>query len=467
MIYQNKDFTPLLSEKVWPSLETKLLAGIKDQTVRDNLKTVLANTRSALLSDTRMQNNVYLPKLVLPLVRRIFPKLIANNIISTQPMTGPSGWIRFLDAYVDKLDNTSENIYPWQSDDSQYSTAQTAVTVDLDIAVATPTVSGVLSVPAWAEGTMYVELGDKASTSDVFTRIASIDKNGVIVTLPNSPAKVIGAVDPQTGQYTINFVTVPLVGGVAREVRLSYAQDFQKNIPFGDDQTYPKMRFGISKISIEAKSRKLGASYSLETMEDYQAEFNESFEDRMVDYLTTTILTELDSEIINGLVGKASHLGSWSAEMPSTWTRGQNAWYETVMPKINKLSNTIFQTTHVAGASFAVCSPITATVIQGMQQYEGAGKAQDVNMSVGTVKSGTLSGMYNVFVSPLCPDGKVLLGFKGNTPEETGAVYAPYVPVSLVPITYNEGQPSILARTRYAFNILRPDYYGVLTVSGI
>lgn len=225
------------------------------------------------------------------------------------------------------------------------------------------------------------------------------------------------------------------------------------------------MRFSVSKHSVEAVSRKLGASYSLETMEDYNAEYNENLEDKMVDYLTTTILTEIDGEIINTLLNKATNLGSWKAEMPSTWTRGQNAWYETIMPKINKLSNTIFQTTHVAGASFAVCSPVTATVLQGMQQYEGTGKVQDVNMSVGTVKTASLSGLYNVHISPLCPDGKILMGFKGNSPEETGAVYSPYVPVSLIPITYNEGQPTILARTRYALNVLRADYYGVLDVT--
>lgn len=69
--FTNKDYTPLLSDKIWPSLETKLLAGITNKELRSNLKTVLASTRRALLSDTRMQNNIYLPKLVLPLVRRL------------------------------------------------------------------------------------------------------------------------------------------------------------------------------------------------------------------------------------------------------------------------------------------------------------------------------------------------------------------------------------------------------------
>ena len=64
------------------------------------------------------------------------------------------------------------------------------------------------------------------------------------------------------------------------------------------------------------------------------------------------------------------------------------------------------------------------------------------------------------------PDGQILLGFKGDSPEMTGAVYAPYIPVMLQPITFSE-MPSLLARTRYVLEVLRPDYYGVLTVEGL
>ena len=67
----NKDYTALLSAKVWPKVEGKLLANVKNVGIRNNLKVVLASTRQALLADTTMQNMVYLPKIVLPLVRRL------------------------------------------------------------------------------------------------------------------------------------------------------------------------------------------------------------------------------------------------------------------------------------------------------------------------------------------------------------------------------------------------------------
>lgn len=271
----------------------------------------------------------------------------------------------------------------------------------------------------------------------------------------------MGVVNPKSGVYVVNFGVAPTLG-----VKFTYKKDIQKNIPFGSDKKYPTMKFDITKMAVEAKSRKLGAQYSFELIEDYKNEFGENFEDKMVDYLTTTILTEIDGETIDMLFNKATESDSWDMTMPLTWTRGINAWYETIMPKINKLSNTIYQKTHVAGASFLVCSPITATIFQSMQQFVGSGNPIDTTMEVGTVKAGTLSGMYNVYTSPLCENNKILMGFKGTKPEETGAIYAPYIPVQLHPIYYAEGQPSVLARSRYWMGVVRPDYYAVLSVTG-
>ena len=463
----NRDYTPVLEGKLWDYTKDKLTRGLGGE-VKQNLEVVLENTRNALLASTQMQNITYLPKLVLPLTRRLFPQLIANNIISTQPLNGPMGWVRFLDAYITSPDGVEKNIYPWKPGDTTYSSAQEPVDVELAISTDTPTVQGQLEFDH-AEGTLYVELGNKNADSDVWTRIAIVDKNGIISTMANSPANVLGAVDPKTRNYVVSFVTVPTdTGGTnALQVRFHYEKDFQKNIPFGDDQTYSTMTYKITSVAVEAKSRKLGATYSFEAAEDWKNEFNENLEDKIVDYMTKSILLEIDGEIITKLRTSATHFAEWSAELPMTWTRGVPAWYETIMPKINKLSNTIQQTTHLDGASFLVCSPVTATVFQGMIQYRGTGTPSDVEMGIGTVSIGTLSNMYKVYVTPLIPDGQILLGFKGDTPDKTGAVYAPYVPVMLQPIPYAEGQPSILARTRYALEVLRPDYYGVLTVTDL
>ena len=393
--------------------------------------------------------------------------MIANQILSVQPLNGPTGWIRFLDAFIEDLNGNTTNIYPWGVGDNTYSTPQTNVTDDiLSPATNNSAVSfnGTLTkIPS--EGTLFIEVGNAATSSSTWTKIAEVDRSGVIHSI-SSAYRIVGVVDPKTQKYVVNITNAdPANTAVQLELRFSYKEDIQKNIPFGANKTYSTMRFEITKIAVEAKTRKLGATYSFELMEDYKNEFGENFEDKMVDYLTTTILTEVDSEVLEMLFNKATVSGSWDATMPMTWTRGINQWYETIMPKINKLSNYIYQATHVSGATFLVCSPVTATIFQSLMQFSGNGTPVD-QMNVGTVNIGTLAGVYKVFTSPLCPDNKILLGFKGSKPEDTGAVYAPYVPVQLHPIYYSEGMPSVMARTRYWLGVLRPDYYGVLNVNG-
>ena len=91
----NKNYSSLLSSAMWPQVESKLLAGaskdFKSRESFENFKVILANTRNALLSDTTISNMSYLPKLILPLVRRMWPNLIANELVSVQPMRSPTG----------------------------------------------------------------------------------------------------------------------------------------------------------------------------------------------------------------------------------------------------------------------------------------------------------------------------------------------------------------------------------------
>lgn len=489
-----KDYTALLSEAVWPKVENKLLEGVKGG-MKEQLAIVLANTRRGLLSDTMQSNIAYLPKLVLPLVRRLFPKLISNNIISTQALQSPTGIIRFLDAYIvdkdgNKVDTGSEfgagNIYPWKPGSDTYSLPPVSVTdiivgtgssqpaIETDVE-RTTNVSGTLTkIPS--EATLFLELAlSSASTS--FIKFASVDRGGVVKQISSAKGigSVLGMVDPKTNNYVLTIKTVHIdSSNPTITIRWSYLQDNQKNVVFnnstsagtGDHKTMNTMQFDITKINVEAKTRKLGARYSFELMEDYKAEFGENFEEKMVDYLTTTILTEVDSETIGMLASNAKWTTSWDATMPATWVRGINAWYETIMPKINYLSNKIYQQTHVGGATFLVCNPITATIFQGLMQYAATGNPIDASMDISSVKIGTLSNAFNVYVSPLCPTNRIILGFKGKNPEDTGAIYAPYVPVQLQPIAYAEGMPAVMARSRYWMGVLRPDYYAVLEITG-
>ena len=102
-----------------------------------------------------------------------------------------------------------------------------------------------------------------------------------------------------------------------------------------------------------------------------------------------------------------------------------------------------------------------------MNTYRGTGNpTQNSAMSVGTVNIGTLSNQFKVYSSPLAPDDTILIGFKGNKPEDTGAVYSPYVPISLHPQTF-QTVPSLMARTRYALTMIRPEFFASVNITGL
>ena len=462
-----KDYTPLLASKNWAKVRDNLIMSspiaAKDPIIAKNLAIVLENTRQALIADTRMTNLVYLPKVVLPLVKRFFPNTILNKIMSTQPLESATGFIRYLDAYSTDLSGNRTNIYPWGPNDTAYSENPKDVADDIISPAAGNTYvsfNGNLSALP-SEGTLFIEIGDNSTSaaSTSWTKVGEVNRGGVICQMGS--VAVMGVVDLKTLKYVVNFGTAPVTA-----VRFTYKSNFEKNITFGSDQNMKKLEFSISSRPVETKSRKIGGSYSFELAEDYKNEHGEDFEKTLVDYMTTTMLTELDGEGIDLLFRKAANSGTWDATVPLTWSRGPSAWYETVMVAINKLSNTIYQNTHAAGASYIVCNPVTATVFQNMIQYRGGGNPTEGEMSVGAVKEGTLANTYNVYVTPLCPDKKLLLGFKDNRPDYCGAVYAPYVPVQLHPIYYSEGTPALMARSRYWMDVIRPDYYGVINVTG-
>jgi hypothetical protein len=90
----------------------------------------------------------------------------------------------------------------------------------------------------------------------------------------------------------------------------------------------------------------------------------------------------------------------------------------------------------------------------------------NVTYSIGIEKVGTLQSRYTVYKNPYFPADKVLVGFKGDSFLETGYVYAPYVPLLITPTIFepNDFTPRKAVMTRYATQMVRPEYYGVISV---
>jgi len=198
------------------------------------------------------------------------------------------------------------------------------------------------------------------------------------------------------------------------------------------------------------------------------------------------ISLEVDLEILDMLIENASAATEyWSAinNIAFTGTTGngtttnlgfyntQGGWFQTLGTKLQKVSNIIHQKTLRGGANFLVCSPTVATVLESIPGFAATAKGDAAQMTYafGVQKVGNLNNQYEVYKNPYMTENTILMGFKGKQFLETGAVFAPYIPLIMTPLVYDPDTftPRKGLLTRYAKKMVRPEFYGKVLVSGL
>ena len=149
----------------------------------------------------------------------------------------------------------------------------------------------------------------------------------------------------------------------------------------------------------------------------------------------------------------------------------QGQWFQTLGTKIQKLSNIIHQKTLRGGANFLVCSPTVGTILESIPGFaaDTDGDAAKASYAFGVQKVGSINGRYKVYKNPYMTENKILLGFRGSQFLESGAVFAPYIPLIMTPLVYdpNTFTPRKGLLTRYAKKMVRPEFYGTINISGL
>ena len=163
--------------------------------------------------------------------------------------------------------------------------------------------------------------------------------------------------------------------------------------------------------------------------------------------------------------------GNWSSGTASStdFYNTQGQWFQTLGTKIQKVSNKIHQKTLRGGANFLVCSPTVATILESIPGYAANTDGDKMDFAFGVQKVGQLNGRYKVYKNPYMTENVILTGYRGSQFLETGAVYAPYVPLMMTPLVYdpNTFTPRKGIMTRYAKKMVRPEFYGKIYVSDL
>jgi len=477
---------------------TGLLEGIGKEYDKHNTAILLENQAKQLISESNAidtgTNRENWNGVALPLVRRIFAEISAKEFVSVQPMNLPSGLVFWLDfryagsagtgkgrhANGDSLfgasgkdkANLTDGLYGAFSsslvgEGAGFSLAKVKVAVSNSGMLN----SGVLSI---------AELTGSAAASDV-----DYDLSGAFYVISGSNVYTSSAVSGT--DVTFNLVgagtalAAPGTGGhlyyykntTDATKRGDFEDTNQAEITStgaaGDDLEIPELDVQLTQEALVAKTRKLKVKWSPEFAQDLNAYHSIDAEAELTSMLSEYISMEIDLEILSMLTLAAKSSGFTSNFLAAAPTAGEKYGdaFGQLGIAMQAMSNAIHRSTMRGGANFAVCSPQIATYLESMAGYTANTTGEAAEFAMGVSAIGSLSNRFTIYKNPYWTGDDILLGFKGNQFLETGAVFAPYIPLIMTPLVYDPTNftPRKGVMTRYAKKVVRNDFYGAITVN--
>jgi hypothetical protein len=514
---------------------TGLLEGLEDETKRHGMAVLLENQASQLIQEASVtggQNAEEWSGVALPLVRRIFGELAAQDFVSVQPMNLPSGLIFYLDfkygTNQTSLHTENSDVYGNTSGSNVDASGGLYGAGKFGYSINDQTTGDTLRIGSSATSTAFttgsvtwsdvdfepdlsasVALGNAANDGlvKVTTAVASYtnpDTDGVRAFAISGSG--FDEFFPAYTKYdssasTIAFIVKKSIAGTPLSASVKYhkqpATDYSRtdfeatsaNIDANPeaDIDIPELDIALKSIPIIAKTRKLKAVWTPELAQDLNAYHSVDAEAELTSLLSEYISMEIDLEILDMLNNNAAaKTERWSARVgfefdsatnlfaqssgeSNAYTKG--TWFQTLGNKIQSVSNAIHQKTLRGGANFLVVSPETATIIESIPGYaaDTTGEATNSQFAMGVQKVGALNNRYTVYKNPYMLENQILVGFRGQNFLETGAVYAPYVPLIMTPLVYDPKNftPRKGVMTRYAKKMVRPEFYGKVVVADV
>jgi len=262
--------------------------------------------------------------------------------------------------------------------------------------------------------------------------------------------------------------------------------DFEDTNPSStSDINIPEINVEMRSEAIVAKTRKLKAVWTPEFAQDLNAYHSIDAEAELTSMLSEYVSQEIDLEILDMLIQNAVTTDAWSARVgyeydtatdqfvaagnSNALAYNQSTWYSTLGTKIQKVSNKIHQKTMRGGANFLVTSPDVCTILESIPGYAASTDGDKMQFAMGVTKVGAIANRYTVYKNPYMTENLILLGYRGTQFLETGAVYAPYIPLIMTPLVYDPTNftPRKGVMTRYAKKMVRPEFYGLVKVAGL
>ena len=219
-----------------------------------------------------------------------------------------------------------------------------------------------------------------------------------------------------------------------------------------DALAIPQIDVKLKSEAIVAKTRKLKAQWTPEFAQDLNAYQALDAEAELTSIMSEYISLEIDLEVLDMLIQDASAWDEyWNVQNNQQLNAArtgydnlgfyntQGSWFQTLGTKFQKVSNKIHQKTLRGGANFMVVSPTVATILESIPGFASTsdGDVTKASYAFGIQKAGQLNNRYTVYKNPYMTENVILMGYRGSQFLETGAVFAPYIPLIMTPLVYD------------------------------
>ena len=485
-----------------------LLEGYTNEIEKNNMAMILENQAKQIVAEQSnsgtggsfgVGQGEQWAGVALPLVRKVFAQIAAKDFVSVQPMNLPSGLIFYLDFKYGSSVNgrtAADNMYGNVSN-------TTKMTVDTDVAgglygagqFGYSINSASIAISDTAGAASSASLGYRTDLDPADYQVFQKDLSSVAYDAQGVRAFRIlsGSTDvttnPELTTVSGDVVSFVVAKSSAASATLTgtvvyHKQPTDNNRGDFEDRNgivIPEIDVTLASEAIVAKTRKLKAQWTPEFAQDLNAYHSIDAEAELTSLLSEYISMEIDLEILDMLIQDAVTTERWSAQNNRVWnsttskwesatsdfynTQGQ--WFQTLGTKIQKVSNKIHQKTLRGGANFLVCSPEVATILESIPGYAADTNGDKMDFAMGVQKVGQLNSRFRVYKNPYMTENVILMGYRGSQFLETGAVYAPYVPLMMTPLVYDPTTftPRKGIMTRYAKKMVRPEFYGKIWIA--
>jgi hypothetical protein len=427
-----------IQNKWAPVLNHEDLSPIKDTHKRSVIATLLENTERELMSASQQAagsqylyenpiavnngvsggsgNIATFDPVLISLVRRAMPNLIAYDICGVQPMTGPTGLIFAMR--------------------SQYGNTTSANVAE----------------------TFYNEVNTAFSTDVSGANTIGLKNAG---NLPGNTSVTLGADMVSNGLYNyagaMTTAKAELLGVTG-------------------NTAFPQMGFTIEKVTVTAQSRALKAEYTMELAQDLKAIHGLDAETELSNILTGEILAEINREVvrtINVTAARGCSTGTTTQGVFDLDVDANGRWsvekFKGLMFQIEREANQIAKDTRRGKGNIIICSSDVASALQmaGVLDYTPALNSNNLQVDdTGNTFAGILNGRMKVYIDPYVVGNYMVVGYKGSSAFDAGLFYCPYVPLQMVrAVDQDSFAPKIGFKTRYGM-VANPFAQGITRGAG-